>query len=148
MTVRPAKAQISLGIHPVWSVLSVAKDPCFLHVDSEDWSNWADAQAGLNHCWAHMPFWWFCHEGSHICQSRCTLKPQKMTLNLVKVQITHQHIATWKMLWSSLYYHLLLWKKSQIMFPAPELSYRTNTQRLGLKIWACPCEKCPYPIGR
>ena len=39
--VRPAKTQISLGIRPVWSepslcIKSVAKDPSFLHVDSED----------------------------------------------------------------------------------------------------------------
>ena len=41
MTVRPAKIQISLGIRPVWSESSlsaqrVAKDPSFLHADSED----------------------------------------------------------------------------------------------------------------
>ena len=41
MSVRPAKTQISLGIHPVWSESSlctqwVAKDPMFLHADSED----------------------------------------------------------------------------------------------------------------
>ena len=41
MTVRPAKTQISLGICPVWSEYSlcaqwVAKDPSFLHADSED----------------------------------------------------------------------------------------------------------------
>ena len=40
--VRPAKTQISLGIRPVWSESSlciqwVAKDPSFLHVDSEDY---------------------------------------------------------------------------------------------------------------
>ena len=40
-TVCPAKTQISLGIHPVWSEASlctqwVAKDPSFLHADSED----------------------------------------------------------------------------------------------------------------
>ena len=39
--VRPAKTQISLVIHPVWSESSlytqwVAKDPSFLHADSED----------------------------------------------------------------------------------------------------------------
>ena len=39
--VRPAKTQISLGIHLVWSESSlcaqwVAKDPSFLHADSED----------------------------------------------------------------------------------------------------------------
>ena len=41
MSVRPAKTQISLSIHPVWSESSlcaqwVAKDPSFLHADSED----------------------------------------------------------------------------------------------------------------
>ena len=41
MSVRQAKTQISLGIHPVWSESSlcaqwVAKDPSFLYVDSED----------------------------------------------------------------------------------------------------------------
>ena len=41
MTVHPAKTQISLGIWPVWSESSlcaqwVAKDPSFLHANSED----------------------------------------------------------------------------------------------------------------
>ena len=41
MSVRPAKTQISLGIRPVWSESSLcvqwtAKDPRFLHADSED----------------------------------------------------------------------------------------------------------------
>ena len=41
MSVRPAKTQISLGIHPVWSESSlyaqwVAKNPSFLHADSKD----------------------------------------------------------------------------------------------------------------
>ena len=41
MTVCPAKTKISLGIRLVWSESSlciqwVAKDPSFLHVDSED----------------------------------------------------------------------------------------------------------------
>ena len=41
MSVCPAKTQISLGIHPVWSESSlcaqwVAKDASFLHADSED----------------------------------------------------------------------------------------------------------------
>ena len=41
MSVRPAKTQISLGILPVWSeywlcTQWVAKDPSFLHADSED----------------------------------------------------------------------------------------------------------------
>ena len=41
MSLRHAKTQISLGIHPVWSESSLcahwaAKDPRFLHADSED----------------------------------------------------------------------------------------------------------------
>ena len=34
-------------------VLWVAKDPAFLHVDSEGWSDWADAQPDLSLRWAH-----------------------------------------------------------------------------------------------
>ena len=41
ISVRPAKTQISLGIHPVWPesslcALRIAKDPRFLHAKSED----------------------------------------------------------------------------------------------------------------
>ena len=61
VSVRPAKTQISLGIHPVWSESSlcaqwVAKDPSFLHADGEDWSDWADAQTDLSLRWAHTHF--------------------------------------------------------------------------------------------
>ena len=53
------RRQISLGIRPVWSESSlcaqwVSKDPRFLHADSDDWAEWADAQADLR--WA--PFYW------------------------------------------------------------------------------------------
>ena len=70
MTVHPAKTQISLGIHPVWSesllcAQIVAKDPSFLHADSEDWSDWADAQADLSLCWVHRLFCRFCQEAAH-----------------------------------------------------------------------------------
>ena len=45
----------------VWSESSlcaqwVAKDPSFLHADSEDWSDWAEAQADLSLRWAHSHF--------------------------------------------------------------------------------------------
>ena len=58
INVRTAKTQISLGIRPVWSESSlcaqwVAKDPSFLHADSEDWSDWADAQVDPSLRWAH-----------------------------------------------------------------------------------------------
>ena len=55
---RTPKTQISLSIRPFWSESSmspqwVAKDPSFLHVDSKDWSDWADALADLSSLGAH-----------------------------------------------------------------------------------------------
>ena len=54
VAVRPAKAQISLGICPVCSESSlcaqwVAKDPAFLHADSED----SNTQSDQSLRWAH-----------------------------------------------------------------------------------------------
>ena len=67
MTVRPAKTQISLGIRPVWSesslcTLWVAKDPSFLHADSEDSDQTGRIPRLIYLRWAHMPFCWFCYE--------------------------------------------------------------------------------------
>ena len=64
-----AKTQISLDIRPVWSESSlcaqwVAKDPSFLHADSEDSDQTAQDYLSLR--WAHMPFCWFCHEAAHL----------------------------------------------------------------------------------
>ena len=61
MSVRPTKTQISLGIRSVWTESSqcdqwVAEDPRFLHANSEDWSDWADAQADLCLRWTHNHF--------------------------------------------------------------------------------------------
>ena len=59
--VRPAKTQISLGIRPVWSESSlcaqwVAKDPSFLHADSEDSDQTGRMPRLICLHWAHMPF--------------------------------------------------------------------------------------------
>ena len=61
MTVRPAKTQISLGIHPVWSESSLSAwrklGSLATHwAHSEDWSDWADAQADLSLRWVHTHF--------------------------------------------------------------------------------------------
>ena len=70
MILCPAKTKISRGIHPGWSVFAVrqwvAKQPSFLHADSENWSDWPDVQADLSPRWAHMPFCWFCHEAAQM----------------------------------------------------------------------------------
>ena len=39
------------------------------------WSDWADAQADLSLHWAHMPFFWFCHEVAHLKQFLMKHKP-------------------------------------------------------------------------
>ena len=44
----------------------VTKDPSFLRVDIEDWSDWADAQADLSLPWTKTPFCWFCHDMAQI----------------------------------------------------------------------------------
>ena len=54
--VRPAKAQISLGILPVWTdsrlcALWVAKEPMLLHADSEDSDQTGRMQADLSLRW-------------------------------------------------------------------------------------------------
>ena len=59
--VSPAKTQINLGICSVWSESLlcpswVAKDPVFFHADSEDWSDWAEAQADLSLRWTQRSF--------------------------------------------------------------------------------------------
>ena len=46
------------------------KESSFLHVDSQDWSDWANAQAALSLCWAHKPFYWFCHEAAQIVDEK------------------------------------------------------------------------------
>ena len=73
---RPAKAQISLGIRPVWSVFTVCmkKDWIFsypMNAQRSLWSDWADAQADLSLRWAHMPFCWFCHEAAQLYSDDC-----------------------------------------------------------------------------
>ena len=44
----------------------VAKNPRFFHADSEDWSEWADAQADLSLRWTHRSFCWFCRVAAHV----------------------------------------------------------------------------------
>ena len=71
MACAPSEDSNQLGIRPVWSESSlcaqwVGKDLNFLHADSEDWSDWADAQAGLSLRWAHMSICWFCRAAAQM----------------------------------------------------------------------------------
>ena len=61
LPVCPAKTQISLGIRPIWSESSLSAwrklGSLATHwVQSEDWSEWADAQADPSLHWAHRHF--------------------------------------------------------------------------------------------
>ena len=71
--VHPAKTQVSLdGSESSLCAQWVAKDPSFLHADSEDWSDWADSQADLKLRWTHMLFCWFCREVAQMFVSDTT----------------------------------------------------------------------------
>ena len=43
------------GLLPGLITRLIAKHPSFLHVDSEDWSEWVDVQAYLSVGWAQTP---------------------------------------------------------------------------------------------
>ena len=70
VSVHLAKTQISLGICPVWSESSLSAwrnlGSLVIHwVHSEDWSDWADAQAHLSLRWVQS-LCWFCHVAAQI----------------------------------------------------------------------------------
>ena len=46
--------------------LWVAKNPMYFQADTEDWSDWVDAQADLSHCRVHRSFCWFCHAAAEL----------------------------------------------------------------------------------
>ena len=51
------------------------------------WSDWADAQADLSLCWAHMPFCWFCHDAARMSWSWSLLYNYfKYLYNYFKIQ--------------------------------------------------------------
>ena len=71
MSVRPAKTQISLGIHPVWSVFIVCMKKAWvfsypLSTQHRLWSDWADAQADLTLRWRTLILLVLSYRGSFI----------------------------------------------------------------------------------
>ena len=62
-TTEPPRSPRPVWSEPLQCAQWVAKDPSFLHTDSEDG---ADAQTDLSLCWEHMPFCWFSHEAVQI----------------------------------------------------------------------------------
>ena len=95
----PVKTQISLGNRSVWLesslfVQKVAKDPSFLHADSENWSDWADTQADLSLRWVHSHFvgfvmWWLMSSNlSQIVYTMLALAKESF-LDVQKVKYAH-----------------------------------------------------------
>ena len=71
--VHPAKTQISLGMHPVWSVFTVRLKKAWVlsnrwaHSKDSDHTGRMDSQADLNLQCAKRSFCWFCHVAAHFC---------------------------------------------------------------------------------
>ena len=70
--VHPVKAQIRLGIRPVWSESSLfawrklGSLATHLSTQRRLWSDWANAQADLSLRWAHKSFCWFRHDAAQL----------------------------------------------------------------------------------
>ena len=78
MSVHPAKVQISRGICPVWSESSLSAwrklgSSATHWAHSEDWSDWADAQADQSLRWAHSHFVGFVMSWLK-CNLLCTIR--------------------------------------------------------------------------
>ena len=58
-----ATAQSDQGLLSSWRSL---RPLAILRVHSEDWLDWADAQADPSLRWAHRPYCWFCHAAARI----------------------------------------------------------------------------------
>ena len=71
----PAKTQISLGIHPVWSAPSL---PAWTNIWSlathwahnGDWLECMDVQADLSLRWVHTSFCWFCCAAAQLSKKK------------------------------------------------------------------------------
>ena len=149
MSVRPAKTQISMGICPVRSESSrcahwVAKDPSFLHADSED-----SDQTG------RMPrlIQVFARRTLTLLVLRCDLPPQTTVWNAIisKERYTNTFFLLHKSneqnmisspLWSiSLYFGLsTLLRRDHVLVPDPLFAsnlycFRGLTQCETVKIW-------------
>ena len=91
MSVRPAKTQLNLGIRPVWSESSlcaqwVAKDPIFLHADSEDFD-----QTGHTHFVGFVMSWLKCNIEQKMLTGGNNLRIVDVFLNLERAYVLSQY---------------------------------------------------------
>ena len=66
-------APVKIDLCALW----VGKEPN-LQADSEDWSEWGDAQADLSLCWAHWSFCCFCHTPAQLSMYVTTLEENQL----------------------------------------------------------------------
>ena len=75
---------------------------------SEDWSDWADAQADLSLHWAYMPFCWFCHEAAHFCDVEAKTMGTILFSNKKKKKTSLSSVTQlWQKLWKCYYIQYL-----------------------------------------
>ena len=118
--VRPAKTQISLGIRPIWSESSLSAwrnlGPLASHwAHSEDWSDCADAQTDLSLRWAHMSFYWFCHEVAQLSF------PDYYTyyyFNIAVVNLDANYLNNGKLFWKKIW--AASWQNQQSVYAPSE----------------------------
>ena len=97
VTVCPAKTEISLGIRPIWSESSLcaewlAKDPSFLHADSEDSDRtgrmprliwvFAGRTVALGFVMLRLNFRWLVYEPCHVKTCLCHMQKTKLQIIL------------------------------------------------------------------
>ena len=102
-----AKTQVSLGIPPFWSAssLSAWRSSRYFHrVPSEDWLDWADAQADLSLCWVHNSFCWFCHGAAQIWLQSCATRYRKFS----KYSDTQKMCCNHSNIWTMWLYHRVM----------------------------------------
>ena len=143
---RLKSALVSAQTDPLMSSLCaqwVAKDPRFLHVDSEDWSDQADRSLH----WAHRSFCWFCYAAAqlssnthHICFTvyrissnnvlciRYTMFGMPNPLgNLIILQQISWCVYKWVQDWSTSTPTSIKIKKKDWMYPsAVKMPYEDN----------------------
>ena len=128
-------------------MLKVVKGPVFLLADSEDCSDWANAQADPSLRWVHRSFCSFCHAAARMSFLKC-IKIGVEYMNVVfrsQLQLEPPHDKTNRMACapredSNQPGHLpslnrvfaVRWKKAWV------LSYPLSAQRRLIRLGGCP----------
>ena len=149
------KTQISLGICIVWSesflcTLWVAKDLTFLQVESEDWSDWVDADLSL--CWAHWSFCWFCHAAAQSWENPPAELCDQVRLKLVS-STTEASYSLGRPGLLSYRSHLQSWKTWPAQLQKPpivleNLECSITEASYSLENPACSATEASYSLGK